>query len=101
MSIAANIGSNFGQAEQFRFFGIVGLASLNLNQSGQSLIYDDEKGGAFRFGAGFEYSPVNLNGLGFRVAFEYDLFIFEDDYYNNDDYLQDTSLLYVGAQYKF
>lgn len=103
LSIAANIGYNFGEKNEFRPFAIIGLSALNLDETGSADVYSTESGAAVRFGLGFEYAPASLSGVGFRIAYEGDYFAVDSDVNTATikSYTQSTNLLYIGAQYKF
>lgn len=105
IGIAANIGYNLGKNSEFRPFATIGLSSLNLNETGTLNIYSDDSGGALKFGFGFEYAPVKLHGVGFRIAYEGDFYSLDtsdySSFYFEDAYFQSVSIFYLGAQYKF
>ncbi len=103
ISLAANLGYTFDNG--LRPFGLVGMSSLDLNQNEELLT--DDKGAAFKFGFGVEYTPTTLNGVQFRAAYEMDLYSVEYlDYQSGSGLTTETNLysldsLYVGASYKF
>jgi len=105
LAIAANLGYNFGEESEYRPFGIIGLAYCDAHESGSYRLYEDTQNGAIRFGFGFEYSPVTLDGVGFRVAYESDFYILDTEnkssVYYEDVYGQVTGMFYLSAQYKF
>lgn len=106
LSLSANIGYNFGEKKEFRPFAIIGLSSLNIDETSNSdsNYYEDSSTTAIKFGLGFEYSPHSLNGFGFRIAYESDFFVYDSTNTESefkDIYTQSANLVYLGAQYKF
>ncbi len=103
ISLAANLGYTFKNG--IRPFGLVGMSSLDLNQSEELLT--DDSGAAFKFGFGVEYTPKALGGVQFRAAYEMDMYAVEYlDYQSGTGLTTETNLyaldsLYVGASYKF
>ena len=105
LGLSANIGYNFGKKEEFRPFAKIGVAAFNINDSGSRTLYSDDKATSLIVGAGFDYNPTFLNGLGFRLAYEGDFFGLN---VNNtgvspvkSDYTQSANMYYFGIQYKF
>lgn len=96
VSVAANLGYTFQNG--LRPFAIIGLSSLDLDQSTKKL--DDSNATALRFGAGLEYTPAALSGVSFRAGYEGDAFAID-----NGPFISDTTVLlgsvYVAASYKF
>ena len=103
MAIAANLGYSFGESAEYRPFALLGLSYINLDESGEVEAYSSDSGMGMKFGLGFEYTPKQLKGVGFRVAYEGDFFSVTQytDGINEDTYTQSVSLLYIGASYKF
>ncbi|MUK50324.1 outer membrane beta-barrel protein [Aliivibrio fischeri] len=103
ISLAANLGYTFKNG--IRPFGLVGMSSLDLNQSEELLT--DDSGAAFKFGFGVEYTPKALGGVQFRAAYEMDMYAVEYlDYQSGSGLTTETNLyaldsLYLGASYKF
>lgn len=103
-SIAANVGYTFDNG--LRPFAIVGLSSIDLNQSER--IFDSDSDVSFRFGIGGEFSPKEVPELAFRLSWEMDLFDAEEDRYDDDDWWDDddelfssVSSIYLGISYQF
>ncbi len=106
ISVAVNVGYNLGSNGQYRPFVIAGVSSVSFGENGNLKAYDSDSVTAFRFGVGYEYSPVALKHMSFRVAYEGDFYSLIDANPNNDagysdTYAQSMSMLYVGASYKF
>lgn len=93
-SLSANLGYSFDNG--LRPFGIIGVAVLDLDESGQK--FEDDSSGAIRYGFGLEYAPVQLKGLAVRVGYEVDFFAIDFGSVTND-YTLDA--FYVAASYKF
>jgi len=94
-SVSANLGYTFQNG--LRPFGIIGLASLDLGQSGKELKDDDAT--AIHLGLGLEYTPAALSGVSFRVGYEADAFSFETRTTEDTDVVIGSA--YVAATYKF
>ena len=96
VSLAANLGYTFENG--LRPFGIIGVSSLDLDESHKSI--DDSSATALRFGAGLEYTPAALAGVSFRAGYEADYFTITNgvNYYDIDVLI---SSVYVAATYKF
>ncbi len=106
ISIAANLGYNLGASAEYRPYGIIGLSALSLHETGNAEFYSDDSGVAIRFGFGFEYTPRQLKGFGFRVAYEGDFFTMKIQDADSvpelqETYVQSVGMLYLGASYKF
>lgn len=97
ISIAANLGYTFLNG-QLRPYALAGLSYLDLNQN-RTAYYDDDNTVAFAYGAGIEYSPTILKGLGFRASWNADIYVV--DPIITDDYTQTLGMLNVSVQYKF
>ncbi len=99
MSVGANLGYNFLDG-QLRPFGLVGLSYLTLDHNFQNS-YDDNTV-AFAYGVGVEYSPKVLKGVGFRAAWNADIFTTTGvDSTDSEDFAQAFGMLNVSVQYKF
>lgn len=104
-SLAANLGYSFWNS-QMRPFVNIGLAYLSTKHEGNLLpqyvdLTNDVNLG-LHYGLGFQYEPDVLHGVGFRIAYEADMYAtavaggLEDK-----TYTQTNNLLYVAVQYKF
>lgn len=104
-SIYANLGYNFENG--LRPFAQLGLAYVSTNASTATQNINIDDGFAMHFGLGLEYTPLNLYGLGLRVAYAQDTIVdmSHDVHYNNVDsssfFMNLNTMLYLGAQYKF
>lgn len=101
VSIGANLGYNFLDG-QLRPYALVGLSYLTLDQDGRAL-YDGDNTVSYTYGVGIEYSPKVLNGVGFRAAWNTDIYIVDSSTISGgDDYsAQGFGLFSVAVQYKF
>jgi len=103
-SVAANLGYSFLNS-QLRPFVNIGLAYLSTKHENASPylqdLTDDQNLG-LHYGIGFQVEPNILYGLGFRIAYEADIYATQLIYSNSDDtYTQGNNILYMGVQYKF
>jgi Outer membrane protein beta-barrel domain len=106
VALYANAGYSFLNG-QLRPFGILGLGYLKQNQSDR--YYDiKDKFVTMHMGLGGEYYPTVLKGLGFRAAFEADVYVDSVTAVDEDTNVRSTQslweeyfLFYAGIQYKF
>jgi len=98
ISVGANLGYTFLDG-QLRPYALVGLSYLTLDQS--TPIYDDDKTISYTYGVGIEYSPKVLNGVGFRAAWNTDIYIVDSSGTGDDYDAQGFGMLSVAVQYKF
>jgi len=94
-SIAANLGYTFQNG--LRPFAIIGLSSLDLDQSVK--IYDDKNAQAIHWGAGLEYTPAAFSDISFRIGYEADSFKLEQK--KAKDTNVTIASAYLAATYKF
>ena len=96
-SISANLGYTFDNG--IRPFGIIGLSTIDLDQSLPLL--DDDSGESIRYGFGVEYTPKQAKNVSFRLGYEADAFVIESDsaFENDKDLVIDS--FYLGATYNF
>ncbi|MFA0157497.1 porin family protein [Vibrio sp. 10N.261.46.A3] len=96
-SISANLGYTFDNG--IRPFGIIGLSTIDLDQS--LPVLDDDSGEGIRYGFGVEYTPKQANNVSFRLSYEADAFVIESDsaFENDKDLVIDS--FYLGATYNF
>ncbi|CAK3530387.1 MULTISPECIES: porin family protein [Vibrio] len=96
-SISANLGYTFENG--IRPFGIIGLSTIDLDQSLPAL--DDDSGEGIRYGFGVEYTPKQAKNVSFRLGYEADAFVIESDsnFENDKDLVIDS--FYLGAMYNF
>ncbi|MCK8085373.1 porin family protein [Vibrio sp. 1CM8B] len=96
-SISANLGYTFDNG--IRPFGIIGLSTIDLDQS--LPVLDDDSGEGIRYGFGVEYTPKQANNVSFRLGYEADAFVIESDsaFENDKDLVIDS--FYLGATYNF
>jgi len=106
LSLSANLGYDFLDG-QLRPFGIIGMSYVdldNLNGLNHWFVSNDSSMG-LHIGFGVEYNPWALNGFGFRLAYEGDIFEVDTDYgytgYIEDHYIQSVGMLYLGAHFRF
>ncbi|MDF1877030.1 porin family protein [Sulfurimonas sp. SAG-AH-194-L11] len=104
-SVYVNTGYTFTNG--LRPFGQLGLGYTYFNTSSSSQDLGLTDGASFVFGLGLEYIPVELAGLGLRIAYVQDLTM--NSSYTADNHGKDihigrmniNAMFYVGAQYKF
>ena len=96
-SVAANAGYSFLDG-QLRPFGILGLGYASVDYDTSSI--DSGNTGTVHYGVGVQYEPTILKGVGFRLAYEADLYLIET-IVPSKTYEQVFDLLYLGVQYKF
>ncbi|CAK1703770.1 porin family protein [Vibrio crassostreae] len=96
-SISANLGYTFDNG--IRPFGIIGLSTIDLDQSLPLL--DDDSGEGIRYGFGVEYTPKQAKNVSFRLGYEADAFVIESDsaFESDKDLVIDS--FYFGATYNF
>ena len=96
-SISANLGYTFDNG--IRPFGIIGLSTIDLDQS--LPVLDDDSGEGIRYGFGVEYTPKQAKNVSFRLGYEADAFVIESDsaFENDKDLVIDS--FYLGAMYNF
>ena len=99
MSVGANLGYNFLNG-QLRPYALVGLSYLSLDQNNGAL-YDDDKTISYTYGVGIEYSPTVLNGVGFRAAWNTDIYVVDSSGTGDEYDAQGFGILSVAVQYKF
>ncbi|WP_146490156.1 porin family protein [Vibrio sp. T20] len=96
-SISANLGYTFDNG--VRPFGIIGLSSIDLDQSLPLL--DDDSGEGVRYGFGVEYTPRHIGNVSFKLGYEADAFVVETDspFDNDKDIVIDS--YYAAVAYRF
>lgn len=96
-SISANLGYTFDNG--IRPFGIIGLSSIDLDQSLPAL--QDDSGEGVRFGMGVEYTPPQNRNVSFKLGYEADAFVIESaSVYDSDkDIVIDS--FYAAVAYRF
>ncbi|RPF04839.1 opacity protein-like surface antigen [Vibrio crassostreae] len=96
-SISANLGYTFDNG--IRPFGIIGLSTIDLDQS--LPVLDDDSGEGIRYGFGVEYTPKQAKNVSFRLGYEADAFVIESDsaFESDKDLVIDS--FYLGATYNF
>jgi len=98
-SVSANLGYDFFDG-QLRPFGLIGMSYVDLG--GWS---GDSNPDAVHIGLGLEYSPATQKNVGFRLAYEADIFKMDtgisNGTYVNAEYTQSLGMLYLGAHYRF
>ncbi len=105
-SLAANLGYSFWNS-QMRPFVNLGLAYLSTKHEGMLPVFVDltnDVGIGFHYGLGFQYEPDILHGVGFRVAYEADMYataLSTGSSVTDKTYTQVNNLLYAAIQYKF
>jgi len=99
-SLAANLGYSFKNG--IRPFGLIGLSATTLNSSYAFL--EDDNITAIKMGLGVEFSPRQLHGIQFRLAYESDAYFAQEKVstYNSDNlYIFTLDSFYAGVSYKF
>ena len=110
-SVAANLGYTFLNG-QLRPFGLAGLGYIaNDYPEGNAQNNVDPTNVAFHLGVGVSYVPTVLKGVGFRLAYETEIFSadsisttynsFGDETIVTDTYTQSVGTLYVAVEYNF
>jgi len=94
-SVSANLGYTFQNG--LRPFGIIGLSSLDLDESFKT--FKDDRATALHIGLGLEYTPAALSGVSFRVGYEADSFTIDNGRSADTDVVIGSA--YVAATYKF
>lgn len=96
-SISANLGYTFDNG--IRPFGIIGLASIDLDQSLPLL--QDDSGEGVRFGMGVEYTPPQSRNVSFKLGYEADAFVIESAsaFDSDKDIVIDS--FYAAVAYRF
>lgn len=99
IALAANVGYTF--ANGLRPYGILGVAALDLNESGNYFVDDSTR--ALHFGLGLEYTPPAIPNFSIRLAYEADLFSIEErgSWGYSEEYDVRLDSFYVGAAYRF
>ena len=104
VTVAANLGYSFLD-EQLRPFALLGISVVQEDHTNLLPQYAtiNDFASAFHYGIGFQYEPNVLKGLGFRIAYESDLYLMlvEDPTGSSKTYTQNSGLLYASVQYKF
>jgi hypothetical protein len=99
LSLSANLGYDFADG-QFRPFALIGLSHVDLD----GWVEDDTQAG-IHIGFGVQYDPVQLNGFGFRLAYEADAVSVNTGIsgatYIEENYGQSVGMLYISAHYRF
>ncbi|QUM80833.1 porin family protein [Moritella sp. 5] len=95
-SVSANLGYTFQNG--LRPFGIIGLSSLDLDESFKT--FKDDRATALHIGLGLEYTPAALSGVSFRAGYEADSFTIDNGFSTSDTDVVIGSA-YVAASYKF
>ena len=110
-SIAANLGYTFLDG-QLRPFGLAGISYIsNDYPSGDANNDVDPTNGGLHLGVGVSYVPTVLHGVGFRLAYETDIYSADTVSVSGfgtsttttttDTYTQSVGNLYVGVEYNF
>jgi len=104
-SLAANLGYSFWNS-QMRPFINIGLAYLSTKHDGtllpQYVDLTNNVNIGLHYGVGFQYEPDILHGVGFRIAYEADMYATAvAGGVNDKTYTQTNNLLYAALQYKF
>jgi len=110
-SVAANLGYTFLDG-QLRPFGLAGLSYIdNDYPKGDAQDNVDPTNMGVHLGVGVSYAPTILHGVGFRLAYEIDVFSADtistkyDSYgtetTTTDTYTQSVGTIYAGVEYNF
>ncbi|KGK20165.1 membrane protein [Vibrio navarrensis] len=102
LSINANLGYSFDNG--FRPYGLVGISTLDLSETAQTL--EDDQGTAIHFGLGLEYAPPVLAGLAFRIGYDSEIFSIstideQNSIVSNKGMVYSIGAAYAGVTYKF
>lgn len=102
LSLSANLGYTF--ANGIRPFGIMGVTSIDLNESTQNISGSDN-GGGVRYGFGIEYTPYNpyetYIDISFRLGYEADYFTIETGVSEVGDKDIVLDSYYVAVNFRF
>ena len=104
-SLSANLGYSFWNS-QMRPFVNIGIAYLSTKHDGtllpQYVDLTNDTNIGLHYGVGFQYEPDILHGVGFRIAYEADMYATAvAGGINDKTYTQVNNLLYAAIQYKF
>lgn len=103
-NVAANAGYSFldGQLRPFALAGL-GYLSVDINNRVPYLTDKNDNAVSVEFGFGIQYEPNALGGLGFRIAYDANVFSRTVEMAGEDDetYSQAVGLFYGALQYKF
>lgn len=92
--VSANVGYTFNNG--LRPFAILGVGRIDAKAGNWS-----DHGTALRTGVGIEYTPTKLENVGFRLAYESDMFTVQDDSINKKEYDQTVGSFYFSTLYTF
>lgn len=94
-TVAANLGYTFDNG--LRPFATIGLGSIDYKAGSFS-----DNGGVIRAGLGLEYTPLQLQHLSLRTAYEVDNYELEEKgFFTSKTYEQSIGTWYLAASYKF
>ena len=104
LALSTNIGHDFFN-EQLRPFALLGLGYLKTDESRDVLANGFV---IINFGAGIEYYPIILKGIGFRAVYERNFRVTAQEAvdesgenYSMEFFAHTYHLSYIGVQYKF
>ncbi len=92
VTVSANVGYTFNNG--LRPFAILGLGRIDAKEDDWS-----DHGTALRTGVGIEYTPPKLENVGFRLAYESDLFTVEGE--QKKEFDQSVGSFYFSTLYTF
>lgn len=102
LSLSANLGYTFDNG--IRPFGIIGVTSIDLDESIQN-ITDSDNGGGVRYGFGIEYIPYNpyetYVDVSFRLGYEADSFEIDTGVNGVGDKKIILDSYYVAVNFRF
>ena len=102
LALTANLGYSIGKDSLYRPFVLVGISSVSIEKTGDIDDESKKKRSGLKLGIGFEYTPKELKGVGFRIAHETDIYVLEEDIDEKENiYIQSLNLFYFGVSYKF
>lgn len=101
LSLSGNVGYTFFRG-QLRPYLLIGLGYIFSNFPHDSVDVEDYSP-SLHTGLGMTYVPKSLGGVGFRVAYESNSFIYtiDEDTVDEKQYAQGFGILYLGVEYKF
>lgn len=101
LSLSGNIGYPFF-SEQLRPYLLIGLGYIFSDFPHDGVNVDDYNP-SIHIGFGMTYIPKSLGGVGFRVAYESNSFLYTiaKDTVDEKQYAQGFGIMYLGVEYKF
>jgi len=102
LSVVGNIGYSFIKIG-VRPYVLMGMGYIFSDFTDQDRVDVPKANPTIHLGIGLDYVPGTLGGIGFRIAYESNSFVydFNQDTPQEEQYAQAFGLLYLGVGYKF